>query len=92
MEVAMAKHANAARDEAKHLVDEFLELVRKTSVPTPAVDRLYSHFDPSTPQFVDGSSQIPVDWSRLIVTTAGVALFAAAAASLLGRKPKERSG
>ena len=39
MEVALAKHAGAARDEIQHLADEFLALARTTTVPTPAIDR-----------------------------------------------------
>ena len=92
MEVALVKHANSARDEAKHLVDEFLELARRTTVPTPAIDRLYPHLDPDTPLFADGSAQIPVDWRRFIIATTGAAMLAAAMAALLGGKPKERSG
>jgi len=41
-EVTMAAHANAARDEFKQLADEFRALARTTSVPTPAMDRLYA--------------------------------------------------
>ncbi len=42
-EIAIAGHANAARDEMKHLADEFRALARSTSVLTPAMDRLYSY-------------------------------------------------
>jgi ketopantoate reductase len=62
MEVAMVKHANAARDEIKHLADEFLALARATSVPTPTIDRLYPHLDPDTPLMPEGSAEIPLDW------------------------------
>ncbi|WP_434512145.1 ketopantoate reductase family protein [Desulfitobacterium sp. AusDCA] len=41
--VVMTRHANAARDEMKELADEFLMLVSKTSVPTPAIERLYKY-------------------------------------------------
>lgn len=60
--VTLSGHANAARDEMKHLADEFLVLARKTSVPTPAIDRLYSHFDPKTPLMPEGSATIPMRW------------------------------
>jgi hypothetical protein len=36
-------HANAARDEMKQIADEFRALARKTSIPTPAMDRLYTY-------------------------------------------------
>ncbi|MBE9470967.1 MAG: alpha/beta hydrolase, partial [Chloroflexi bacterium] len=62
MEVAMVRHANAARDEVKHLADEFLALARTTSVPTPTIDRLYPHLDPDTPLMPEGSAEIPLDW------------------------------
>jgi 2-dehydropantoate 2-reductase len=62
METAMVKHANVARDEVRHLVDEFLALARTTSVPTPTIDRLYPHLDPDTPLIPEGSAEIPLDW------------------------------
>ena len=62
MEVAMVRHANAARDEVKHLADEFLALARTTSVPTPTINRLYPHLDPDSPLMPDGSAKIPLDW------------------------------
>lgn len=62
METAMAKHANAARDEMKHLADEFLALARTTAVPTPTIDRLYPHLDPEAPLMPEGSAEIPLDW------------------------------
>ena len=62
METAMAKHANAARDEMKHLADEFLALARSTAVPTPTIDRLYPHLDPEAPLMPEGSAEIPLDW------------------------------
>lgn len=36
-----AKHANSARDEMKFLADEFMQLVQKSSLSTPALDELY---------------------------------------------------
>jgi 2-dehydropantoate 2-reductase len=62
MQVAVVGHANAARDEMQHLTDEFLALARTTSVPTPAIDRLYPHLDPDTPPMPEGSAEIPLDW------------------------------
>ena len=62
VETAMAKHANAARDEMKHLADEFLALARTTAVHTPTIDRLYPHFDPEAPLMPEGSAEIPLDW------------------------------
>jgi 2-dehydropantoate 2-reductase len=39
-EIALAGHARAARDEMKHLGDEFRALIKQTSVPTPAIDEM----------------------------------------------------
>jgi 2-dehydropantoate 2-reductase len=41
-EIVMAGHANAAKDEMTQLAGEFRKLAQKTSVPTPAMDRLFS--------------------------------------------------
>jgi 2-dehydropantoate 2-reductase len=75
-EVALVGHANAARDEMKHLADEFLVLARQTSVATPAIDQLYPYFDPETPMIPDGSTTIPLHWRGVwIGITMLVALF-----------------
>jgi len=42
-EITMAGHVKVARDEMKHLADEIRALAGATSVPTPAMDRLYSY-------------------------------------------------
>lgn len=42
-EITMAGHVKVARDEMKQLADELRTLARATSVPTPAMDRLYSY-------------------------------------------------
>jgi len=42
-EITMAGHANVAREEMRQLADEFRILARATSVPTPAMDRLYTY-------------------------------------------------
>jgi ketopantoate reductase len=72
VEVALAKHAGAARDEVQLLADEFIALARQTTVPTPAIDRLYAHFDPATPPMPAGSAEIPLDW-RAVQTALAVA-------------------
>ena len=79
MEVALVRHANAARDEVKHLTDEFLALARTTSVPTPTIDRLYPHLDPDTPLMPDGSAEIPLNWRKVWV---GLGVLAAALTGL----------
>jgi hypothetical protein len=67
MQVAMVGHANAARDEVRHLADEFNSLARTTTVPTLAIDRLYPYLDPDTPRMPDGSAEIPLKWGGVLV-------------------------
>ena len=55
-------HAHAARDEMKQLADEFRILAQSTSVPTPAIDRLYSYTDPNARPVADGSDLILMKW------------------------------
>jgi hypothetical protein len=61
-EIEVAGHANAARDEFKHLADEFKALARTTSVPTPAIDRLSTYIDPAVAPISEGSAQISPSW------------------------------
>ncbi len=83
MEVALAKHAGAARDEVKHLADEFLALVRLTGIPTPAIATLYPHLAADASLMPVGSAKIPLDWQpvRAGLAAAGAVL---AGAVLLG--------
>jgi 2-dehydropantoate 2-reductase len=85
MEVAMVRHANAARDEVKHLADEFMALARATPVPTPTIDRLYPHLDPDTPLVPEGRAEIPLEWGGVLVG-AGVLAAAVAGGVLMVRK------
>ena len=65
METAMVKHAESARDEMKHLADEFLVLAAQTDVHIPSIKRLYRHLDPDAPLMPEGSADIPLDWRGL---------------------------
>ena len=85
MEVAMVRHANAARDEVSHLANEFLALARATSVPTPAIDRLYPHLDPETPPVPEGSAEMPLRWGGVLLA-AGVLALAVAGGVTVGRR------
>lgn len=69
--VAMLEHSEAAQDEIKHLADEFIALKRRTSVSTPAIDRLYVYFDPTAQPMPEGSAWLPLDW-RFLWMVAGV--------------------
>jgi ketopantoate reductase len=69
--VAMLEHGKAAQDEIKHLADEFLALKQKTTVSTPAMDRLRTYFDPDAQPMPEGSAELPLDW-RFLWVIAGV--------------------
>jgi len=92
MEIALAKHANAARDELRHLADEFLALAHSTDVPTPAIDRLYPHFDLRTPMLPDGSSEMALPWGWLAVlggvTASTLSAMGTLSSRLRGPKPR----
>lgn len=94
VEIAMVRHANAARDEIKHLTDEFLTLARPTGVPTPAIDRLYPHLDPQMPLIPDGSAEIPLDWRPVwagLAVAAGIAGVVLAIAKWLRCRDRQRN-
>jgi len=55
-------HAHAARDEMKQIDGEFKVLARSTTVPTPAMDRLYTYTDPAVPFVAEGSTRILMNW------------------------------
>lgn len=82
MRTAMLEHADAAQDEIRHLAGEFDELIRRSGVPTPVIDRLKKYFDPDTPPLPEGSADIPLDWRFLWIPAlilaavpAGIVLF-----------------
>lgn len=79
VEVALARHAAAARDEVQFLADEFIALAQRTAVPSPAIDRLYAYFDPAAPLIPAGSAEIPLDWRavRIGLAAAGGVLAGA---------------
>lgn len=77
METALVGHAQAARDEIKHLADEFLALAAQADVPIPNIRRLYPYFDPAIPPIPDGSAEIPLDWRSTAALLAGTAGFIA---------------
>ncbi|MFN2220387.1 MAG: ketopantoate reductase family protein [Anaerolineae bacterium] len=67
METALVRHAEAARSEVLHLIDEFMALARTTSVPTPTIDRLLLYYEPGAPKVADGSSEIPLHWGGALL-------------------------
>ena len=87
METTMVKHAESARDEMKHLADEFLVLAARTHVPIPSIKRLYRNLDPNAPLMPDGSADIPLDWRGLCLGVSVIAglIFGAAGTLMLLR-------
>jgi 2-dehydropantoate 2-reductase len=92
METALVKHAEAARNEVMHLIDEFMTLARTTPVPTPTIDRLLRYYEPDAPQVPDGSAEIPLHWGGLLLALGTLATSVAGAVllarRLLGRKDR----
>jgi hypothetical protein len=85
-DIAVAGHANAARDEMTCLADEFRALALSTTVPTPAMERLYQYLDLTTPPIVRGSTKIAMDWQGVWMA---LGLFAGAVA-LWKLRPRKR--
>jgi ketopantoate reductase len=75
METALVKHAEAARSEVEHLIDEFMTLARTTSVPTPTITYLLQYYEPDAPPVPDGSAEIPLRWGGLLVALGGLAVL-----------------
>ncbi|MBN1262478.1 MAG: alpha/beta hydrolase, partial [Anaerolineae bacterium] len=92
METAMEAHARAARDEMRHLADEFRALARTTEAPTPVIDRLYPYFDPATPCIEEGRQDIPLHWGGVILGGVAVVLaLAGIGAALRGLVKGDRA-
>ena len=69
-------HAHATRDEMVQIAKEFKALAQNASVPTPAMDRLFTYTDPDIQPVADGSAQIPMKWRGVgIVLSALVVLI-----------------
>jgi hypothetical protein len=64
---------------------EFDALIRQTSVPTPAIDRLRPYLDLETPPMADGSAGISLRWGGLFAAVAALAIALAGIASLIVR-------
>jgi 2-dehydropantoate 2-reductase len=60
-QIAIAGHANAARDEMADLTADLEHYARLVGLPTPAFDRLRAYLDPEQAAIPEGSSAIAVD-------------------------------
>jgi 2-dehydropantoate 2-reductase len=70
-------HARGARNETKTIAEEIRALAERTSVSTPAMERLYEYLDPSAEPVADGSSEISVNWNAVWIALGVLALLAA---------------
>jgi len=70
MEIAMAAHAEAARDEVQHLAAEFRTLTANSGVPTPVCDSLAKHLDSDEPLLPEGQSTLRMRWEELLLPLA----------------------
>ncbi len=74
VELVIARHANAARDEMRQLSAEFKALAQTTALPTVAIDRLNKSIDPNFPTTAEGTRDLPLDWSGVWVTLIALAI------------------
>ena len=88
METALVKHAEAARSEVEHLIAEFMELARETSVPTPTINLLLKYYEPDAPEIPAGSAEIPLRWGGLLAGLGMLGLTLTGCALLI----RKRSG
>lgn len=72
-ELALARHANAARDEMLLLADEVRALIAQAGQSAPAYETLYRYLDTSVQPAAQGAQTLPLDWKPLITT--GLALW-----------------
>jgi hypothetical protein len=69
------------------LADEFKALALSTTVPTPAINRLYQYVDLTVPPVVQGSARIRMDWRGVWI---GLGILAALMAVLKLRRHTRR--
>lgn len=55
-------HVSAARKEMALLSQDLNRLAQKTSIDTPALQRLARHLDPAVAPLPDGSEELPLKW------------------------------
>ena len=94
METALVKHAEAARDEVQHLIEEFMALAHTTTVPTPTIDLLLQYYEPDAPQVPDGSAEIPLRWGGFVFALGTLSVLLAGGVLLARQvcRSKQRRG
>ena len=86
VELVVASHANAARDEMQELAREFSVLVDASGVETPALDRLFRHFEPEVSPLRDGAAYISLNWRSIWILVLSVAAVFGLSAWISRRK------
>ncbi len=89
VELALAGHANAARDEMTALANEFRVLVHASGLRTPALDALYCYVNPDNPPIPEGQANIQLTWGPTIAA-AGALVSAGVLATWLLWKGKKK--
>ncbi len=92
METAWVRHAEAARNEVLHLINEFMDLARTTSVPTPTIDHLLQYYEPDAPQVPDGSARIPLRWGGLLAALGALTTLITGCVLLVRRLIRNEQG
>lgn len=83
MEVALVQHAEVIRDEVEQLNEEFSALIRRASLPTPAIDRLAPHIASQTPTVPEGWARIPMRWGPLLIGLGALVALVASGVMLI---------
>ncbi len=87
--VGLFGHAAAARDESRHLLDEFRARVAPGGVPTPALDELAAYVAAEERLMRDGRSEVPLRWDG-VIGLAAAALGIAGLVVLTRSRPRRR--
>jgi ketopantoate reductase len=90
IEAALLRHARSAHDEVVHLADEFMALAAKTSVPTPAMDRLYPYLDVEAPCVPNGQAEIPLRWEGVWIGAGALVAGAIVTYSLCTHRERKK--
>lgn len=88
-ELAIQRHANAARDEMQQLADEFQLLAYEADVRTPVLDILRSHIALEQAPVRLGSRQVPMQWRKVWIGAGMLSALAALLVWLVGGKRRE---
>ena len=83
MEIAMAAHAEAARDEVQHLTAEFKRLTASSGVRTPVCDQLSTYLYDESARMPEGQSNVRMRWEELLLPVLAIAALIIALAILL---------